>query len=164
MIDVVLAFLAGWFLSWPALIGLCVLGIFAEHNDGRGFAVFVAIVTSVVAVLFFSVPLADAALYGVGYLAVGFVWSFWRYRRFVATKVAYIKEHTVDPERRKDQASTLAPKYHIDTIVAWVVIWPFSAVENLASDLIDGLTTLVKTTFKAIYHKIYTSATAGLND
>lgn len=164
MIDVVLAFLAGWFLSWPALIGLCVVGILFEHNEVRGGAVFTAIVAGITAFFFFSVPLLDLAIYAALYMVIGFVWSFWRYRRFVAAKVAYIKENISDKERRKQKADELAPKNHIDTIVCWVIVWPFSAIENLTSDLIDGVTTLVKTTFKAIYNKIYTSAVSDLTN
>lgn len=162
MVDVVLAFLAGWFLNWYGLIGLCLLGVIAEHNDGRGFAVFMALVASVVAFFFFNLTLADLLIVAGGYMIVGFAWSFWRYRRFVVSEVEKINASDYNQERKQLRVESLHPRNHVDTIVAWVIVWPFSAIENLIGDLITGITTLVTTTFKRAYQSIYESATAGL--
>jgi hypothetical protein len=164
MFEVVGAFLAGVFLNWYALGILCAAGVWFEHSDTGGFSVFLAIVTAVVAALFFSVPLTDILVYAAAFVAIGFIWSFWRYRRYVVGQVEYIRKNISGADRRQSEMERLAPKYHTDKIVAWVVVWPFSAIESITGDLIEGITKLVKTTFKAIYNKIYTSATAGLVD
>lgn len=160
MIEVVLAFLAGWLLNWYALIGLCVFGIVAEHNDGRGFAVFAALVAATVSFFFFNLTIADLLMFGLAYLAVGFGWSFWRYRRYVVAEVERINNSNIknDHGQRDHAIDKLKPRNHTDTIIAWVIIWPFSAIENLVGDLITGLQTLVTKTFKAVYNNIYESA------
>lgn len=84
------------------------------------------------------------------YFFIGVFWSFWRYHKFV---IAGTKKG-----RDKD---SLKPHYHTETIVSWIVIWPLSAIENIASDLIDMVTTFVTETLKSVYRKIYESAIAG---
>lgn len=158
MIDVVLAFFAGLFLNWYGFGILCVLGILAEHNDGRGFAVFLALITGAVSFFFFNLTMNDLLVYAVAYLLIGFVWSFWRYRRFVIAGVELVKERHNNEDSRKTAVACLHPRHHVDTIVAWVIVWPFSAIENLTSDLINGIQTLVTKTFKAVYDGIWKSA------
>ncbi len=162
MTDVVLAFLAGWFLNWYGLIGLCLLGIVAEHNDGRGFAVFLTLCATAVAYFFFNLAPMDLLICAIGYIIIGFGWSFWRYRRFVVAEVEKINASDYNQDRKQMRVESLHPRNHVDTIVAWVIVWPFSAIENLIGDLITGITTLVTTTFKRAYQSIYDSATAGL--
>ena len=42
--DNLIAFLAGWLLSWPALLVIAVLGTWFEHTDRRKSSVAMAIV------------------------------------------------------------------------------------------------------------------------
>ena len=44
--DNLIAFLAGWLLSWPALLVIAVLGTWFEHTDRRKSSVAMAIVGS----------------------------------------------------------------------------------------------------------------------
>jgi len=166
MFETISVFFAGlataYLLTWPGLIALFILGILFEHNGARGWAVFTGIVSIAVGYFFFAVPLADLAIYAVGYVLVGLVWSFWRYKRFVETEVASIKERISNPETRRTRAEDLHPTKNLDTITAWILIWPFSAVESVVGDVINVIQTLVQKVFKGVYHKIYTSATADL--
>jgi divalent metal cation (Fe/Co/Zn/Cd) transporter len=157
MIETVLAFLAGWFLSWPALAVLVGAGVLFEHWESTGMVVFLTIVTAVTAFFFFDVTLVQLAICGVIYLAIGILWSFWRYRRYVRKEVA---ERINSGSRVTDVwLARISPLSNTDTIVGWVVVWPFSAIENLAGDLINGITELVTTTFRRMYASIYEAAT-----
>ena len=160
MIETTVAFLAGFMLSWPALITLLVIGVFCEHYAARGFAVFTALITMVVAYFFFNIPMVTLAIYSVVYVVVGIVWSFYRYRRFVINEVASLKDIT--SERRIHELGKLHPKNMLNTITAWILIWPFSILENIIGDIIDGIQHLVKNVLHNVYIKIYNSAVEKL--
>jgi hypothetical protein len=152
----------GYLLSWPALIIMLVLGVLFEYNESRGFAVFTGLAAMVTSYFFFAIPASTIAYYAVGYVVVGVVWSFWRYRRFVQAKVTEIKESSYKSADSKRYAEDLHPSKHLDTITAWILIWPFSAIESVAGDVINFIQTLVQKVFKGVYYKIYTSLTSDL--
>ena len=144
-----------------AILGVMfVLGILFEHNGARGWAVFSAMLAAGVAYLFFNVSLAAIAIGAVAYIVIGLVWSFWRYKRHAANVVEQYKgksSHEKEHALRK-----LHPRAMLDTIIAWVLIWPFSLVENMIGDFINAIQTLVTKVFRGVYHKIYNSAVAAL--
>jgi hypothetical protein len=110
--------LATYLLTWPALIGLCVLGIWAEHAEARGFAVFWALVAGVTAFFYFNVPLTSVAICSIGYLCFGIVWSFYRYKRFIVAKVESITEGNYRMERIELQLRLIAVRLILTFIVA----------------------------------------------
>lgn len=160
MIDAILIFMTAWFFSWPALVLFFIFGITAEHNESRGFAVFWALVAAVSAFFYFNVPLIDLGIYAAAYLVTGVIWSFYRYKRFIIAKVADMNEMNVMSER----ISYYHPSKMLDTITAWIIIWPFSLLENLCGDIINGIETLVKSVFKGVYNRIYESAIKDINN
>jgi len=143
------------------LIGLFVLGILFEHNGARGWSVFSAIVTAAVAYFFFSVSLLTIAIGAAAYIVIGLVWSFWRYKRHAANVV---EEYRQASQSEKERAlRRLHPKEMLGTITAWILIWPFSFVENMIGDFITAIQTLITKVFRGIYHRIYDSAVAALS-
>ncbi len=153
-------FLAGFLLTWPALIAIVFFGILAEHNDGRGFAVFLALLGAGVAFFFFNMSLIALAMYVVGYIVIGLVWSWYRYKRHAADVV---EKHQNSNDSTKERAlQELHPKAMLGTITAWIMVWPFSLVENFVGDLINAIQSLVSKFFRGVYHKIYDSAVAAL--
>lgn len=162
MIEATTAFLAGALLSWPALIVLIMLGVLFEHNGARGWAVFTAIVLSAVAYFFFSVPLLTIATGAAVYLVVGLIWSFWRYKRHVEKTVAEHKNST--NHEKEGVLRRLHPRQMLSTITAWVLIWPFSLVENIAGDLINAVQALIQKIFRGVYYRIYDSAVSRLQE
>jgi hypothetical protein len=160
MIETAIAFVAGFMLSWPALIVLMILGILFEHNGARSWSVFTALVVMAVSYFFFSVPLMTVLLGAAGYVAIGLVWSFYRYKRHASNVVEEYKNAT--PPQKARAIADLHPKEMLGTITAWILIWPFSLIENFVGDIITGIQTLVQKVFRGIYHKIYDSAVAQL--
>jgi len=155
-----LAFAAGLLLTWPAFIVLVFLGILFEHNGARGWAVFTALSVAAVSYFFFSVSLMTIAIGAVGYIVIGLIWSFWRYKRH-AQRV--VEEHKKSSAQEKEYAlRALHPKAMLATITAWIVIWPFSLVENFVGDIINFIQDLVVRYFRGVYHRIYDSAVAAL--
>jgi hypothetical protein len=164
MIEPVLAFLAGWLLSWPSLFVLFGLGVLFEHADWRGTSLLLTLITAVSAFFFFDVTLIDLAFIAVGYLVIGVLWSFWRYRRYVRKEVELIKQGNHSPDVQGIKLSYLVPSNNTEIIVGWIMVWPFSAIGSIVGDLIDLVTELVTTTFRKIYASIYNAATKGLLD
>lgn len=158
-------FISGLLFTWPALVVLLLLGITFEHKGARGWAVFTGIVSMIVSYFYFNVALESILYYALAYLIVGIVWSFWRYNGYVKEQVAYIKSMSskaFSADWRQTQVDNLAPTKNLDRITAWILIWPFSAVENIAGDIINAVQALVTKVFKGVYHKIYLSHVTGI--
>jgi hypothetical protein len=156
MIELVLIFMITWLVSWPALVVFFVFSVWSEHKESRGLAVFWALVAVVSSYFYFNVSLLDIAIYSVIYVVIGVVWSFYRYKRFIVAKV---EELSIT----KSTAIYYHPTKMLDTITAWIIIWPISLTENLCSDIINGVETLVKKVFKSVYIRIYDSAIKNVN-
>ena len=149
-------------LTWQALGLLILAGILFEHSNWRGFAVFTALFLGFSAASYFQLSWSEIAMYAGGSLAFGLVWSFWRYKRFVDAKVLYAQT-CGDNNHRKRIAEEMRPSNMWPTIVAWVVVWPFSIVESAVGDIISAVETIVKKVFRGVYNRIYTSAVAKMN-
>lgn len=162
MITSAIAFLAVYMLTWPAFISLLILGILFEHNGAHGWAVFSAITTMVVSYFFFGIPLTTVLLGAFTYVVIGIVWSFYRYKRYVND---IIIEHKDSSKSMKEAVlSRIHPREMLSTITAWILIWPFSLVENFVGDIITGIQLLVQKVFRKVYHKIYDSAVSQLSE
>jgi hypothetical protein len=152
----------GYLLTWPGLIVLFILGILFEHNNESGWAIFTALVAIPVSYFFFAIPLTLIAYYALGYIAIGVVWSFYSYKRYITDQASIIRNSNMSAYQKSQCAVKLEPKYMLDIITGLIICWPFSAVDNLVSDLINSIQTLVKTVFKNIYYKIYSSVLGDL--
>lgn len=160
MIEAALGFIVGYMVSWPALVVLLLLGVIFEHNEAHGWAVFTALVTMAVSYFFFGIPLLTVLAYGAGYVVVGLIWSFYRYKRHAGDMVEKYKN--ADSSTKNSVIRDLHPKAMLGTITSWIIIWPFSMIENVVGDLITGIQTLVQKVFRGIYHRIYDSAVKQL--
>ena len=151
-----IAFLAIWIWSWPALVFFLCVGTIFEANEAHGWAVFTGLIAAVLAYTMYAVPLAVLAGYAVAYLIIGFVWSFWRYKRH-ADKVVSECEG-VSKNSRQYAIEQLKPARMLSKITTWVMIWPFSMVENVLGDFIKIIQTFITKFFKGIYNRIYDAA------
>lgn len=165
-------FITGFFagsILWPiALVAFVLLGILAEHGEARGWAVFFAIGAFVaIYVLQPGIAPGTLAVYAVIYLGIGIVWSVYRYWRWVRSQVAYINSRAYDHtdygiQSKKSAIERLHFSKKLDTMAAWVIVWPFSMLENVAGDLIDTIKSLFGNVFKQLLQAIYNAATKDL--
>lgn len=165
MFEAIGLFFAAYLLTWPALIAVLLIGIIFEHKGARGWAVFTGIVAMAISYFFFEVSLETIGICAVAYLVIGVIWSFWRYNVHVADSVKYIRGLSPSKwseEYRRTTIENLAPTKNLDRITAWIIIWPFSAVENVLGDIISAIQVLVTKVFKGVYHKIYLSHVQGI--
>ena len=161
MFGAAIAFVAAFLLTWPALIVLFLAGVLFEHNECHGWAVTSMLALAAVSYFFFSIPLLTVAVGSVLYVVAGLVWSFYRYKRY-ADKVVKENANKTDSEK-KYALQQLHPKEMLGTITSWIIIWPFSVLENFVGDIINAIQTLVEKVFKSVYHRIYNSAVSALN-
>lgn len=167
MFEAIGLFFAAYLLTWPTLVGILLLGIVFEHKGARGWAVFTGIVAMAVSYFYFEVTLQAILYWALAYLAIGLVWSFWRYNVYAKETVKWIKTLQV-PDKfsesyRQTHIDNLAPSKNLDRITAWIIIWPFSAIENILGDVINAIQSLVTRVFKGVYSKIYLSHIKSLD-
>jgi Ca2+/Na+ antiporter len=156
----VVGFFAGWLLTWPALIGLVILGVIFEHNEAHNASAFMLLVAAAVSYFFFSVSLTTVAIGAAGYLIIGVLWSFWRYKRH-AQKVVKKNQHESEGVK-KHALERLHPSAMLGTITYWVMVWPFSFISSVSADLINLVQTVITKFFRGVYHRIYNSAAESL--
>ena len=153
-----MGFIAGWGIFF--LVALALLGIFAEHGNSRGWSIFWLLLAAGVAWITFNISLTMLAIGAVGYVVIGLFWSFWRYKRH-ATKVVEKNQGATSQEKER-ALRDLHPKQMLGTITAWILIWPFSMIENVVGDLLTAIQMLVTKFFRGVYHRVYDSAVAAL--
>ena len=150
----------GYMLGWPSLVVLICLGIFAETCESHVWAVLLGIVTAVVAFFFFKVDFMSILGYALAYFIIGFAWSIWRYRRHASDVVAAHKDS--DSISQRYALKQLHPTEMLGKLTAWVIVWPFSIIENVTGDFIKLVHTMITKFFRRIYLSIYQSAESQL--
>lgn len=151
-------FILGW--GWLALAVLVLLGIMFEAHSSTGWAVFVGLLTATLVFFFFKLSLVSFAIGAAVYIPIGLFWSWYRYKRHAAKEVE--RARSMDLRAKENIVARLHPKNMLGTIVQWILIWPFSIVENLIGDLIHAIESLVTKWFRGVYHTIYDSAVKSI--
>jgi hypothetical protein len=153
-----IGFISGWAIVILIVLGL--LGIISEHTNSSGWSIFWLLLAGAVAFVAYNISLITLAIGAVSYVVIGLIWSFWRYKRHAQNVV---KEHKDSSASEKERAlSRLHPKQMVGAITAWIIVWPFSMVENLVGDLLNFIHDMVVKYFRGVYNKIYDSAVAAL--
>lgn len=156
---IILAYL----LTLPALMLLILLGIFFEFYDNV-LSVYTGIAAALVAYFMYNIPLNTLAIYAGIYLVVGIVWSFWRFKRYTDQKVVEYNE--IENKSTGDYDRFLARislNSSTGRIVSWITVWPFSMIENLTSDIVKLLKSLVTDVMKYFYNIIVNNAVSKIN-
>lgn len=95
--------------------------------------------------------LLNSAFFLLGYLLIGVLWSFKKWRDNVATA---IKEYKTEREVRYH----LDTSYDIDNNLYWVTFWPFSVIGFLLGDLVQQLIERFKGAYTYITNKMINDA------
>jgi O-antigen/teichoic acid export membrane protein len=161
MIEALIFSISAYLLTWPALLIILGLGVLAEHFDNTKTAVFLGLVAMTISYIMFSVPLSTLALGLLGYVIVGVLWSFWRYKRFVSIGVKSISKDSAD-RIITSRLRELSPEQNKGTLVFWIFMWPLSLISNLIGDFINITQKLVTEVFHKVYAKIFASYTKDI--
>jgi len=156
--------LISWATSLPAIIAIIFFGILAASNNAEDWSVFWGVVLVAVLVPIYNLTLVQTIFLVVIYFLVGFLWSFYRYKVWVKNSVDQYDQTYANKGMavsREEYFLRLRPNKNVSLILMWVLIWPFSIVENLCSDLVRFLRDLVKVTFSSVYLKLFESVTSA---
>lgn len=159
MLTTILMFLTE-FPLWILSIAV-ILGILTDHYHNHNWCIFFTLMVLGGCYFIFKFPIETLVIGVISYLIIGFIWSFYRYKRHIADSIVNINK--MKPGMNRNSViDRLAPEHMTNELVAWVINWPISVINNLTKDIVNYIYTLVTTTFKQIYKKIYQSGTAGL--
>lgn len=152
-------FLAGIIVGWWSLPIVALFALWSTHNDYDGWAVFFTLVLGTITALLFDIPASYIWWSLAAYIPIGLAWSMFRWKRYVSFKV---KEYNEDADKSDIKHARLLekiqPSANVSRIVHWVLIWPFSILDNLIGDIIEYVTQLVNKHLIGIYRRITLSA------
>lgn len=155
-----IAFLLAYILTLPTLLLLIALGIIFEFYDNV-MSVYIGIAAALVAYFMFSVPLATLAIYIGIYFVVGIIWSFWRFKRYtdkLVDEYNSLKKSNKEHWDYNNLMDKISLKKSVGRIVSWILVWPFSMVENLTADIVVMLKSVVTKVLKYFYTIIINNA------
>jgi hypothetical protein len=158
----IILFVAGFALTWPALIALLVFGIIFESNEAHAWAVFTGLIAVVISYFMFSIPLPMLIAGLVAYFVVGFIWSFYRYKRHTDMIVKNLNTGDYSKHSCEAAIDQMKPARMLSKITSWVIIWPFSFVENYIGDFISTIQHAIETYFRGVYARIFDSAVSKI--
>lgn len=169
MIETVLAFVGAVVLSWWFLCILVGIILWNVHIDNDGWAIVWIVALGLAAYFAFTVSWQTIAIVAAVYIPIGLVWSIYRWKRHCKSAlktyqeqkeaISNIKERNISwdnkIERRQEEAKdAMNPAKNVDKIASWVIIWPFSFIDNIIGDLIDILKDFIKKYLIKIYDTI----------
>lgn len=158
--EFLLGLATGYLLTWPGFIILLFIGVIFESYEEHGVAMLTGIVSAVVAYFFFHIDPMSIITYIIGYFVIGFGWCIWRYKRKAADVVEKYKNS--GKHDRERALANLHPVKMLNSLTTWVLVWPFSMVENVSGDLIKLIQTTITKVFKGIFNRIYDQAVEQL--
>lgn len=156
-IDLGLAFFAGliWWEIGLFLVLLIGSGIALKEESSAGFFVAFAVIFfmpwSGVGSIWASVSLVGIMYYLILFILAGIGWSFFKWKLFVQKQIEYHKDRRYGDSAytKKQIKEAIQSKKSYDTIIYWILLWPFSVLGYLVNDFVYNLV-------KSIVDKIYT--------
>ena len=91
-------FLAGLIVGstgWLLFYALIIMALFVEHNERHGWTVILVALTTCVSKSLFDLDWSTLGYAVVVYIPLGFVWSFWRWKRYLKKVVAAFDPKTI---------------------------------------------------------------------
>lgn len=160
-----LAFIALYLFTLPALLIILSLGVLFSMGDLDGWAVFAGIVSGVIAFFLFGLSILQIGIFTAIYFVAGIAWSFWRYKRYAENEIELFnsRDHHHHVLDRDCLVERLKIENMAGRITGWILSWPFSMIENVVGDVIRLIRNMVTDTLKGVYNSILNSATQKIN-
>jgi len=177
-------FEAGWLMGLAVFFSFWGMGIVAlfvlwlVHEESEAWAIAWLFVLAFITYNVFTIDLMTLLISMAAWIPIGICWSFYRWKRFCADLVeehneqktlVYAQNNFTDPGERERMEREMArdfdrlkdrvdPGENITRLVQWILIWPFSVIENVLGDIYDMVVQLVKTYLINFYSKISNNA------
>jgi hypothetical protein len=108
---------------------------------------------AIVALVAISVNITMHWWYFVIYPVIGFAWSIWRYKKYVAYKLSLVDAgNTYGDLERIKRGLSIAQQG--ERVVYWILLWPTNMLVNVFADVWDFTLDLVKVRLASIYNRI----------
>lgn len=144
-------------LAWWQIVicfivfGICLVSLFCEAVEAGSFFLLATIVllTYLGVISWTDVSVLGILSYVGAYLAIGCVWSLFKYKR----KALSIAEFNLEnyPNRTPEQTmSDIKNGIRNNTISYWIVYWPISVIKFCLDDLVDYLISKLGRVYKLI--------------
>jgi hypothetical protein len=158
--ETILATILGFF-AYPLVLGifgliLCIACTVATEKDIHGFAIFTAIVATIVYFKYIVTAFGywQFLLLGLAvYTLIGGCWSVYRWFRYCREYIDLHPLSSVDDIERYDYINgqkvfltteqyyqqKLQPSKHKSKLISWIVYWPWSFVWNIIGDVVTHI-------------------------
>ena len=151
--DTLAAFFLG-VLSSYWFLGLSFLFLLVYEYKESGVAYMFFLLTTLCLIVIFNITIPGWTL--LAYLPIGFAWSLWRYKKFVAKKLAINYEYA---ERNNLELSginerQLTVKENLDRITHWIMLWPINMMMHLSADLWEAVGSFITNRLSNVYNSI----------
>ena len=144
-----------WWL-WGLLMSIMIL----EHNDYESLGIFGLLLLIITFYIILDINTKYLIISSILYIPLGIGWSIYRWKRHCS---GVMEDYDLDVKmagcelnsHQKDGfIDRLKASNNVTKIVNWVIVWPFSLLDNLIGDTIDFTTQMIKKHLIGIYNKI----------
>lgn len=150
--------------GWWTIIPLFVVALWFEHADSRTMTFLALTIVLATVAYMFSLGWKEVGIAALVYIPIGFVWSFFRWRKHVREVVADTKKRLADNngEQYKDykdynesikrDAARAIDVSRNTGLITWLILnWPVSFLSSFTGDLFEFLNALVKKAARVTY-------------
>ncbi len=175
-----LEFIVSLLLAPITVYALMVIALICEYNERHGWTVILTGVLMYIAYATFQLTLPHLAMVLGGYVPVGFMWSFWRWKRHCDSVVEKTEEKVKELNQvdysfntkilegriercRSEAIGSITPSKQMDRLVYWVLGWPFSFIEMVLRDFVNLIERTIRAIATQTYQRITAKATARID-
>ena len=163
LIHLVVSLFATAFFIVPVLL----FSVWLSHKDSYGWSAFWMIVGSVALYkgLGIELTLSNILVFGLLYIGVGIIWSFWRWFRYCAIVAKNFKHNEWKCQTPAEElGEKLALSNNSSRITSWVIAWPASALALIFGDVFDIIKASVEKYIHGFYNRIAAKHIAKLEN
>lgn len=156
LLGIAVGVMSSWWWLWALLFTIMVF----EHNDLEGWGIFGLILLVITFYIILDINTKYLIISGILYIPLGVAWSIYRWKRHCSSVMedydinVKLSGCELDSYQKSGFIDRLKASNNVTKIVNWVIVWPFSLLDNLIGDIIDFVTQVIKKHLIGIYNKI----------
>lgn len=156
LLGVVVGVMSSWWWLWALLFAILAF----EHHEYEGWGIFGLILLVITFYIILDINTKYLIISSILYIPLGIAWSIYRWKRHCSSVMedydidVKLAGCELDSYQKGRFIDRLKASNNITKIVNWVIVWPFSLLDNLIGDIIDFVTQVIKKHLIGIYNKI----------
>jgi len=144
-------------IMWPTMLVVIGAIVASQYYESNRWSIVFAFISAFQLISYYAVPWTMVCAGIAIYLPTGTVFSFWRYKRYVCAVVKRTR-YTCDEFQKTQAMKRLHPTRMWTTIVTWIIVWPFSMMSSIVSDIVSVAEIVITRILRGAYHRIYDRA------